>query len=79
MSRNSSELTDNYLVNLAPLFTGDGLAVRGMSLLRRVNHRDPLIQKYAYKEFVHALQEPLREGLFANCIITDIFPSVRIE
>jgi hypothetical protein len=67
------------VVDLSPLFSGDGLAVRGMHLFKRVGHRDPLINKYGTIEVSKILREPLREALFANDIISEIFPMIAIS
>ena len=31
------------------------------------------------KEFIRLVEEPLRKGLFQDCVIKDIFPMVRME
>lgn len=67
------------MVDISKLFKGDGLAVRGMSLLKRSNHRNPLIKKYAIEEFAQLLCKPLREGIFSQDVISQIFPCTRIK
>src|ERR1700723_652970 len=49
------------------------------ALLARAGNLDPSIAQPAMVQVAKALQEPLREGLFAGDIVTDIFPSVTFQ
>lgn len=51
------------------------------TLLERCNYKCGLDQEdeQNLKELAFILQEPLREGMFKDCVIIDIFPMVRIE
>ncbi len=49
------------------------------AMLARAGNLDPAIAAPAHHEVAKALQEPLREGLFAGDIVTDIFPKIKFE
>lgn len=49
------------------------------ALLKRAGSLDRTVAEPAHIEIAKALQEPLREGLFAGDIITDIFPVIKFE
>jgi len=49
------------------------------AMLARAGNIDPSIAQPAHVEVAKALQEPLREALFAGDIVTDIFPMIKFE
>lgn len=50
-----------------------------VALLKSAGSIDPSVAGPAQTQLAKALQEPLREGLFAGDIITDIFPQIKFE
>lgn len=64
--------------DVSKLFTGEGLAIRGMSLKTRISSKDPNVRKYGYQDFAKELSKPIRESILSNDIISEIFPSIKI-
>jgi hypothetical protein len=49
------------------------------AMLAKAGNKNPDLALPAQREFVKALQEPLREGLFSGDIVTDIYPQIKFE
>src|ERR1700743_1778924 len=50
-----------------------------VKLLKTAGSIDPAVANPAHIQLAKALQEPLREGLFAGDIVTDIYPMIKFE
>lgn len=63
------------------MFSFDSNSVTGdmVKLLKAAGSIDPSVAQPAQIQLAKALNEPLREGLFAGDIITDIFPVIKFE
>lgn len=63
------------------MFTYDASKISDsmVKLLKSAGSIDPNVAQPAQMQLTKALQEPLREGLFAGDIITDIFPVIKFE